>query len=148
LIYLEGVDLPVSLGKGRWIIPHVVLTCGSLLRTNGIRLPHTVLAGPRAAERHVEDDGVILKDGPDVARALELGQRRWPRIGIWSSGCNVRRNGASGKVKDADRLAGPVDGVDASSGAVEAVAIRVCTARLDPASCIVVLSGRVNSTVG
>jgi hypothetical protein len=147
LIHLEGVHLPVSLGKVGRVVLHVALTSRRLLRAHRIRIPHAGLAGPLATERHVEDYGVVLEDGPNVARPLELRQRHRPPIGVWSPRRDVGRDGAAGEVVDADRLAGPVDGVHASAAAVEPVAIRVCAARLDPASRIVALSGRVDCAV-
>jgi hypothetical protein len=147
LIHLEGIHLPVSLGKVGRIVLHVALTRRSFLRANRIRAPHAGLAGPLAAERHVEDDGVVLEDGADVACPLELRLRHRPPVGVRSPCRDVGRDCAAGEVVDADRLASPVDGVHAATGAVEAVAVRVRAVGLDPASRVGALSWRVDGAV-
>jgi hypothetical protein len=91
---------------------------------------------------------VILEDGSDVAAPLELSQRHRPRIRVWSPGRDVRRNGAPGEVVNADRLAGPVNGVHTTSGTVKPVSICISAIRLDPAPRVVALPGRVDGAVG
>jgi len=118
---LQTIDEPICTLEGRRVILNESLTSGCLARAGRVCRPDAT--SPVAAESHIKEQLLVLEFVVDVAIAGKLALRKTPPGRIWISARDIRWNSSSRKEPDADSLARPLGGKDATTVGVEATTI-------------------------
>lgn len=106
MVDLDILHKPMAIGKSAWILRNIVLTgrmTGCVRFETRSCFPELSLTGPVTTESLIEDHGVVLEIGLEVAiRATNDTGRRTPccRSGIASS--NINRDITARKVPNLD----------------------------------------------
>lgn len=99
VIYLDRVDTPKGIHKGRRVVSNVFLARAGQGGAFGVGLPNTVSASPITAKGSVKDKLVVLEVVIDAAATggVEPGQRSAPSARIGVLGTDISGDASSGK---------------------------------------------------
>lgn len=123
MVNLQRADLPVSILKRRRIVLDEFLTCGGLRRTSAVLRPDAT--SPIAAQRGVDDDGLIFEMLVDIARGCtESCLRDSPASRVRIAGRHVAGERAPWEEPDTDRFVRPLCCIDSTIIGVESCAVR------------------------